>query len=868
MIKLKSVILCPFILSATLWFGFSAFAQDEDSMSDAEDAKTAKVDEDMEIVNVIGIRNPERSIADSTVPIDVINGNDLRSNSGSTDMLDQLASQLPSFNIEAHPIADAATLIRPATLRGLSADSTLILVNSKRRHRGAVIALLGGGKNQGAHGPDLTAIPALAVSRVEVLRNGASAQYGSDAIAGVMNFVLHKSDDIREGSVKVGQFLAGDGTSMTLSGIIGMPFGDGGSLTLSADFNTVEPTDRSTQRDDARDLIAAGNTHVREPHAQIWGSPEIKSDLRFFANAEAPMGNGMTFYGWGNYSFRDTEGGFFFRNPYTRSGVFTIDAGETALIADLGDDNSDCPTVAIEDELFPDEEALQAVFDDPNCYSFLSKFPGGFTPQFGGEITDVSIALGLRGLVFNDWDFDTSFIWGQSHVSYYMSNTINPQLVDRQDAIPTTYKPGEHQETDWVYDISIAREIPVASGHSDIYLATGFEVRSENFVTVAGEEESWIVNPMFASQGFGVGSNGFPGFPPSIEVDESRVSFGLWLDAEQELTSNIILNTAMRWEEYDDFGQTANIKVSTLIKYSDHFAVRSGAGTSFSAPTAGQSNIRIVTTNLLLSPICPDPTVPCLADEVTLPPTHPVAEAVGGERLQPVKANNSSLGFVFDAWKTDVTVDFFRIDVTDRLARTTDIPITAALLAQLEDEIDEADKSLSAIRFFTNNFDTRTEGVELVAARRFMILDKPTDFSFTASFIKTSVENHDPDLIDAQRVRELEKNYPKLRMTLSAHYQFRSDLVFNARARYYHDIWEPHVFTDTLPINVRAAYLIDLEGTYFYDENTTIVFGLDNALDTYPANNPWAGVVGAKYPITSPFGFDGMKIYVRAHMKF
>ncbi len=496
------------VIGGFLWGNILAWAQDEQS-DDADDAQTQD-DEDMEIISVVGVRNPNRALEDSAVPVDVITASSLTENMGGTDLLNQVANQVPSFNIEAFPIADAATIMRPPNMRGLASDNTLILVNGKRRHRGAVIALLGGGKNEGSHGVDISAIPSIALDRIEVLRDGASAQYGSDAIAGVMNLVLVSDPNARYGQVMGSQTLDGDGTTLDVSGIYGLPLGNnGGWLTISGNYNFVEPTVRSVQRTDATALIRAGNSHVRQPFAQIWGTPEIHSDFKIFANAEMIADNGMTMYGWGNVSMRDVEGGFFFRNPATRSGVFTIDDGQTALIADLGDDDHDCPTVPIANQMTPDPDALALVNADPNCYSFLSLFPGGFTPMFGGEVQDMSFAIGLKGSVIGNWEFDTSFVYGSSTVTYYMNNTINPQLVAMRDNVPTSYKPGEHQEMDWTFDYSMQKNLTVASGASDIHFATGIVVRSESFVTERGEQNSWFRDPDIAAQGFGIGSNGF-----------------------------------------------------------------------------------------------------------------------------------------------------------------------------------------------------------------------------------------------------------------------------------------------------------------------------------------------------------------------
>ena len=864
MIKSRIVKIWMLLAGTLLWAGVMASAQDADD----DDTPDAENDQEMEVLNVVGIRNPNRSTSDSPVPIDIISGASLDVNMGGSDLMNQIASKVPSFNIEQFPIADAATIIRPPNLRGLSSDATLVLVNGKRRHRGAVIALLGGGKNEGAHGPDINAIPAIALERIEILRDGATAQYGSDAVAGVMNFVLRKSDDVRSVQVKGSQTFEGDGTSVSLAGIYGMPIGDGGSLTVSADYSATEATVRSTQLGDAHLLIASGNSDVRQPFAQIWGTPDVHSDFRGFVNFEMPMDNGTTVYGWGNVSLRDVEGGFFFRNPATRSGVFTIDDGETALIADLGDDSSDCPVVPIEDQLTPDADLLAQVASDPNCYSFLSLFPGGFTPQFGGEVTDYSFAVGLKGEIFDTWNFDTSFVWGSSHVAYYMNNTINPQLVDRQNNIPTSYKPGEHGETDWTLEWAMNKDIRVASGYSDIHFATGLVVRSENFITEQGEEDSWYANEDFVVQGFGIGSNGFPGFPPSSEIDETRLSVALWLDAEQMFTSKILGTFALRIEEFDGFGESMDFKVGTLIDYTDNFSIRSGFSTAFIAPTVGQSNIRIVTTNFLISDICPIPGTPCLTDEITLSPTDPIALAVGGERLQPVTSFNTTFGALLKAWQTDFTVDLFRIDVIDRLARTSSIALTPANFDDLEERGEIVDRSLRAVRFFTNNFDTRTEGIEVAATRTVHVVQRPIDFTLVTSYIRTSVENYDPALINEQRVRELEEGVPKFRLTLSGVHAVNAKWNVNGRFRYYHKIWEPHLFSDAYPLEVSEDILLDVEVNYLFDENTTISFGLENFFNTFPTGNPWSHVAGSKYPTTSPFGTNGGTAYFRANMNW
>lgn len=846
-----------------LLFGASAFAQSD---TGGGGAAADESDADMEELHVVGVRNPNRALTDSTVSVEVVDAERLRAN-GSLDLLDQLSNEITSLHMERYAIADAATLIRPINLRGLPSDATLVLVNGKRRHRGAVIALLGGGKNQGAHGPDIAAIPSIALERVEVLRDGASAQYGSDAIAGVMNFVLRGGSDVRAGQFKYGQYFAGDGVTNGFSGILGLPLTEGGFATVSVELNTAGSTARSVQRDDALGLLATGNQNVRRPFTQIWGSPKLNSDNRFMANVEMPFGTNSTLYAFGNISNRDVEGGFFYRHPARRSGVFTADAGQTLLFADINpDDGIDCPEVPIVNQQEPDAAALAAALNTDGCITFYSVFPGGFTPNFGGLVSDQSIALGLRGNR-GPWAYDASLVWGYSGVEYYMSNTINPQLIQQGLFIPTDYKPGQHEQSDMILNYEMSRAMNVASGYGDLFFATGFEYRTENFVTTQGEENSWLVNPEIAAQGFGIGSNGFPGFPPSAEVDESRGSWALWADAEQDLTSNILGSLAIRVENYDDFGHTLDFKVATRIQYAPNFSVRGAYNTGFAAPTVGQSNIRIVATNYLVSPICPVPGEPCLADEVTLAPTDPLAELKGGEALQSVRSRNLSLGIVYNAGGFDCVVDYFRINVDDRIARTSPIPVTPADFAELELRGQTVDRSLSAIRFYSNDFDTRTEGVELSVAKSISTRLAESSYKFSANYTVTTVEHFNPAIINSQRIRELEEGYPRFRFTLAANHKFSQMWSGMVRVRYYGETWEPHVYSDVFPIDVDSAFLRDIEVRFTPNEYTTAALGFENITDTYPNDNPWSGIAGAEYPITSPYGFDGAFFYLRLTMQ-
>ena len=281
---------------------------------------------------VVGSRGQPRTVAASSVPVDVLSTSDL-TNQGVVNLQDQLRTVIPSFNVNMQPISDASTVVRPAMLRNLAPDHTLVLVNGKRRHRSSIIDWHGGnGVAFGSQGPDISAIPAIALRQVEVLRDGAAAQYGSDAIAGVLNFQL--KDAASGGAIEyhTGTFGAGDGEAMTVAANVGLPLGATGFANLSLEYGGSNPTNRSAPRSDAIALIAAGNTDVASDTPQIWGSPDIDDDLKLFGNFGYTFAAGVQVYSHTNYASKRVTGGFFFRNPNTRGGVFSGDGGETLLI--------------------------------------------------------------------------------------------------------------------------------------------------------------------------------------------------------------------------------------------------------------------------------------------------------------------------------------------------------------------------------------------------------------------------------------------------------------------------------------------------------------------------------------------------------
>ena len=428
--------------------GFTVPAQ----VVEASAGATAVLDVEMAVgglaaeVVVVGTRAQPRSVTASSVPIDAIPLQDIVSQ-GATTLDYQLRTLVPSFNVATHPISDAATLVRPVSLRNLAHDHTLVLVNGKRRHRSSVIAWFAG-VTDGAQGPDISTIPSIALRQVEVLRDGASAQYGSDAIAGVMNFLL--KDNRSGGSLEfnTGTYRAGDGDAYTIAGNVGLPLGNTGFVNLSMEYGNADPTNRSVQRADAAALIAAGNTAVADP-VQIWGNPTIEDDLKLFGNFGHLFANRVQVYGHANYAEKKVTEGFYFRNPNNRANIYSLDDGETLLIGDvldardgIVDGSANCPAVRVMNNR-PDAVALAQVFADPNCFSFQETIPGGFTPRFGGVVSDMSVVAGVRRLAANGLTWDASASYGAHESDFFFNNTVNASLGPDT---PRNFDPGLYRQ--------------------------------------------------------------------------------------------------------------------------------------------------------------------------------------------------------------------------------------------------------------------------------------------------------------------------------------------------------------------------------------------------------------------------------------
>lgn len=832
-------------------------ASAQEKTPSAENAKA------LDVISVLGSRKQPRSEANSPVPVDIISGEEFH-NQGLTDVLDQIRTVVPSLNVNLQPISDAATLVRPANLRGLPPDSTLVLVNGKRRHRSAVITFLGSGLSDGSQGPDISVFPSIALSQVEVLRDGAAAQYGSDAIAGVINFNL-KSD--REGgSLEVlgGQHYAGDGTTAQVAGNIGLPFSPQGFANLSFEYREADPTDRSVQRGDAAEVAASGNPFVPDP-AQVWGSPEVKRDFKLVANLGLELNDDLDWYLFGNAASRDIDGGFYYRNPVSRAGVFSGDGGETLLIGNLG--GAACPTIALRDaagNLRPFSAVNAQVTALPaNCYTFFRDFPGGFTPRFGGVVRDGSLVTGVRGTTAGGLRWDLSASQGRSEVDFYIYNTVNASMGPNQ---PEGYRfnPGAYEQTETNFNLDLVKVVDAAWTQYGLSVAGGLEWREEQFEAFNGDQASFEIGPL-ASQGFLIGSNGFPGFSPRDAGSWSRSNYAAYVDLEADLSERLLLATALRFEDFEDFGTTTNWKLTGRFQATDALALRGAVSTGFRAPTPGQSNVRAVTTQFIGGE---------LRDTATLPPTNPIAQRFGGQPLQPEESFNLSFGAVYslDAWL--FTADYYRIDVEDRIAQSANFALTPADRAALVAQGVQEAISLDSVRFFINDFDTKTDGVDLVSSYESDHFGGDTTYALAMNWNRTEVTDFSPAIIGEARVQILEDALPRTKGSFSINHQ-RERWHAMTRLNYYGSFYEDHVDSgcvvgpDCLPIYGDAALIVDAEVGYKFDNGLFVNVGAQNLFDKEPELNPYGeAVVGAKFPPLAPYGFNGGFYYVRMGWRF
>ena len=807
----------------------------------AEEAEQAEAR--LETVVVVGTRAAPRTATDASVPVDAIDAEALLGQ-GSGDMSNLLRTTIPSFHVSTNPSRDAAALLRPVNLRGLAPDHTLVLVNNKRRHRGAVIQWISNGASDGAQGPDISAIPAAAIKRVEVLRDGAAAQYGSDAIAGVVNFVLR--DDDEGGSLEAKYGFHTEDTAedlMVISANRGFGIGTAGFANLSLEYTTSASTDRSVQHPDAVAMQGVG-VSVANP-AKPWGDAEVEGGVKAFLNTGFELDNGVRGYAFGNYTTRDVNTAFFYRSPQGRSGVYVsggkiLIGGGPACKAMYDYDATPENVVTVRDLLRADDA----------CFAFAEILPEGFTPAFGASMTDMSAVGGFTGALDNGLTYDISVSYGRNNLDFFIHETVNASYGP---ATPRSFDIGANAQTETNFNIDLTHAMDIGLA-SDLNVAAGFEWRDEGFNIVMGEPLSWDTGS-FGADGFSARSNGFGGFNPASAGEWDRANIAAYVDLEADVNDRLRLGGALRWEDFDDFGAVTNFKIAGRLQMNDLVALRASVGSGFRAPTPGQQNANNLSTVV-------DSATGVFREQGTVASTNPVALALGGAALDAESSNNFTLGFLVQTdGGLDLTVDLFRIDLADRIALSDNLDVSDAIRADLMAAGVAAAQDFNRIRYFTNDYDTRTTGLDIVLTRSF-----DTDLGITnllAGFNRTltSIEELE-QASTASRVASIERGSPGSRVSLAVSHATGSwDL--GARLNYFGSWFD----SDDNHYHDGYQYL-DVSAKYAFDAGLAVVIGADNVLDAYPDEAVRSPSSGRLYPRYSPAGYNGRLMYGRLRYAF
>ena len=797
--------------------------------------ETEEKAERIEQIVVTGTRVAGRSVSDTAVPIDVVSAESL-TRAGSTELNQVLSTALPSFNFPRPGLTDGTDTVRPATLRGLGPDQSLVLVNSKRRHAAALVNV-NGSVGRGSSAVDLNTIPTAAISSVEVLRDGASAQYGSDAIAGVLNVRLREASEggnftssyawrDTSYSVPTTPVVAGatwsapstirrsrvDGETLTLSGWRGFELGNNGYLTVAAEYKDAERTERGGWDHRQQYNRVNGQFDPREAlvnRFNAWyGEPELEQ-FTFFANAGKTLENGKV-YGWLSYQDREARSAGFFRTP---------------------NDARNVP------EIYPD----------------------GFLPIIAPDVTDASAAVGYEFDV-GEWTVDSSLVWGQNRMAFTIENTLNRSIGPLSK---TEFDAGGFRYGQAVFNLSGVRSFNVDGLASPLNLATGVEMRRERYGIFAGEPDSWrnggvLLNGAPTASGAQV----FPGFRPSNEVRATRRAIGVYVDLEANLTDNMLGSVAVRAEDYSDFGSNITGKAALRYDFTDNFAVRGSVQNGFRAPSLQQQNFTATSTNFING-------VPF--DITTFPVNDPVAQALGAE-----ESVNYSLGTVFRVGPVSITIDGYRIDIDDRIVLSENLTQN-----NVRDYLtSQGFIGIGGGRFFINGVDTETKGVDVVINWT-LPTDKLGLFDFTlvGNYNETKVKsvpatsqlsalNPAPTLFGRVNVLTFEKGTPKDKIGATVNWSFDS-LSATLKATRYGEVLTPGT-TAANDFVLTPKTLVDLEARYEFNDNWTVAFGADNIFDQYPDAFPInLNTTGAtSFSNYSPFGRSGRLFYGRVAYNF
>ncbi len=857
---------------------------------DSEDATTAATGEEKSIV-VIGSRRTDRSDTDSVSPVDVIGSDELQGQP-QANLLDVVRNLVPSFYVPQNTISDASTFVRAPSLRGLGADQILVMINGKRYNRSALVQVYTGGDTAlsfGSQGADVANIPAIALKNLQVLRDGATAQYGSDAIAGVINYQL-RDDAGFDVQALWGQQYEGDGTRKQTSANAGFKLGDSGFINVSGEWFDSNGTSRGATRPIALELartqpgVASSIPNLsRGLPAQIWGSSP-SDGYKFFLNSALDVGDNAQLYLVANYAHSKANQSFNYRSPISAPVPLTVDIGtgtpstrspgrngsfNTIYLTPCPAGNATCPAGSF---------VFSNLANTQQTFSLSSIYPGGFTPRFIGKVDQFYGTAGVKGEADSGLTYDLSATLARNSLDLSMTGSISPSY-------------GPQSQTSFFFGKLIQREqninldltYPLEVGFfSPVTLSGGAEYRREEYETTVGDLQSYGAGP-YATQNLyretapGVyvfnstatqspAASGYGGVSPTFAGKNSQQSYAVYVGAETDITERFTAGIAGRWEHYDTFGSTVVGKVNARYDFSDAFALRFTAGTGFHAPSPGQNNTQIVTTNFRSGNQVQTGTYPVTSD---------IAQYYGATSLSPEKSVNLGGGIVLKpADKLTITLDGYTVKVKNRIGISQTFTVTAADLVALP--------SLAVVglagdvNYFTNGFDTRTTGFDFVTNYRTDLASGQLSLTLAYNYNKSKVTDFNPSVISAAQRFNISNLPPKHRVNASANWQI-GDFSINARENYYSS-WANQL--EYPGQRFGAKFVTDLDISYTFADRYTLTLGANNLFDTYPdkiaptTTNPIYALTnsladGQIYPRSGgPFGINGGFYYVRVAIDY
>jgi len=792
----------------------------------------------MEEVVTIGTRLAKgRTATELPVAVDVMSAEDMK-NTGQTEVGRMLQTTTPSFNFSSSSISDGTDALRPATLRGLGPDQTLVLINGKRRHNSALIHV-NTSVGRGTAGVDMNAIPASAIKRIEVLRDGAAAQYGSDAIAGVINIVLKDDDDYGEANATYGETKESDGETEVYSINKGFEIAGTGFLNLTYEYRDRGRTNRAGE-DGSRQypLMPDGSFDPREftfDRTSFRIGDADSTQNAFIANLEAPVDDGQL-YSFLTYSRRENTSGGFYRTA----------------------DDSRNPVSSV---------------------TGLPQYPDGFLPLINTDIDDYSLAVGYE-FELGGWRTDLSAQRGVNRFQFNISNSLNASHVEAFGISPTTADAGELEIELTTYNLDFQNEF------DNLTLTFGLEVKEDRYRIRAGEPLSHVdFDPVGTAP---AGIQVFPGFKPENQVDEERDAKSLYGDAEYNISDALMISAALRYEDYSDFGDTVNGKLAGRFDITDTLRLRASTSTGFRAPSMQQLFFNNVSTQFTGPGGAPE-------ERGTFRNDSAIAKALGIPELTEEESFGYAAGLVFTPTENlTLTVDYYNIEIDDRVV------ISGAIEQGLDPALDAVllAEGANTAQFFLNAADTETEGVDLVATYNLDTEDGQWDFSVAANFTDTDIDKvRAPGTLSVNpAVQErvftdqdrsiIEEWQPEDRYNLTANYNnggFNFNLSFNRYGEYKVLDSCASGGNDCLSQTYDAEWLTDVQLSYEISEGTVLRIGGNNIFDVEPDKNevgqsraspagglidPVTGQVAANSPgvfkfsrRSAPFGFNGAYFY-------